>query len=138
MVNGRKSLHELFADYDEERLLRILTAERAMYRPEALAAAEWVLVRRGVAPPTFFPDPQPPAQPAGGQARAQGSYQLHDLCLDAYLFLLVVWGWTKLWEWTTGPDAGGSVGDVAYWVLTYLFLCSVYSLRRKWRAKWRD
>ena len=130
MVTRQKSLYELFADYDEERLLQILTVDRAVYRPEALAAAEMVLTARGVALPTFFPDQAAP--PAGRQA--QGSYQLSDLGLDASLLLLGIWGWTKLWEWTAGPNVGGALGDVAYWVLTYMFLCSVYSLRQKWRA----
>ena len=133
MVTGQKSLYELFADYDEERLLRILTAERAMYRPEALAAAEQALIRRGVAPPTFFPEPEPPAPQVGG--RAKTPYQFIDLCADALLVKLVIWGWMKLWVWTEGPYAAAPLGGAAYWVLTFGFLCSVYSLRQKWRSK---
>jgi hypothetical protein len=137
VVTRRKSLYELFADYDDERLLRILTAERAMYRPEALTAAEQVLTRRGVPTPTFFPEPEPPAQHVG--PRAQNPYQFIDLWVDALLLVLVVWGWTKVWVWTEGPYGGGPLSGLAYWVLTFGFLCSVYSLRQKWRAmKWRD
>ena len=139
MLTRQKSLYELFADYDEERLLRILTEERAMYRPEALAAAEKVLMRRGVAPPTFFPAPASPAPHVGGHARAKSPYYFIDLCVDALLVLLVVWGWKTLWVWTEEPNGGGALGNVAYWVLTYGFLCSVFSMRQKWRAKkWRD
>jgi len=135
----QKSLYELFAGYDEERLLRILTVERAMYRPEALTAAEKVLTRRGVAPPTFFPAPVSPAPHVGGHARAKSPYHFIDLCVDAVLALLVVWGWKTLWAWTEAPNVGGAFGNIAYWVLTYVFLCSVYSLRRRWRVKkWRD
>ena len=134
MLTRQKSLYELFADYDEERLLRILTEERTLYRPEALMAAEKVLMGRGVAPPTFFPDSS--AQQVGGQA--QGSYQFIDLCMDVLLLLLVVWGWKKLWVWTEGPYAESPFGAAAYWLLTFGFLCSVYSLRQRWRAKWRD
>ena len=135
MLSRQKSLYELFADYDEERLLRILTEERALYRPEALAAAEKVLLNRGVAPPTFFPAPASPAPRVGGPAPAEGSYEFIDLCVDALLALLVVWGWEKLWVWTEGPNGGGPLGNVAYWVLTYVFLCSAFSLRQKWRTK---
>ena len=139
MVAGERELYERFVDYEEEQLLRILTVERAMYRPEALAAAELVLMRRGVAPPTFFPAPLSPAPHVGGHARAKSHYQFIDLYVDALLVLLAVWGWMKLWVWTEGPNGGGPLGNVAYWVLTYGFLCSVFSLRQEWKAKmWRN
>ena len=145
MVAGERELYQRFAAYDEEELLRILTAERAKYRTAALAAAALVLAQRGVAPPTLFVTPGPPAvaaQPAArgpGQARPKSSYQLIDLLVDALLALLAAWGWKKLWAWTEGPNWGGPLGDVAYWVLTFGFLCSVFSLRQRWRAmEWRD
>lgn len=128
-----RELYQRFADYDDEVLLRILTAERARYRTEALAAAEMVLIQRGVAPPTLFTAPEPP--PAHGKARPKTPYQFIDLLVDALLLLVVGWAWNKLWLWTEAPNWGGPLGNVAYWVLTFGFLCSIYSLRQKWRAK---
>ena len=139
MVAGERELYERFAAYDDEELLRILTAERAKYRREALVAAHMVLVHRGVAVPTLFVEPEPLPTQAPSLVRAKNSYQLIDLCVDVLLVLLAAWGWKKLWSWTEGPSEGGPLGNAAYWVLTYAFLCSVFSLRQKWRAKkWRD
>ncbi|MBV8859068.1 MAG: hypothetical protein JOZ02_19205 [Acidobacteria bacterium] len=141
MLAGERELYQRFVAYDDEELLRILTVERAQYRSEALAAAELVLMHRGVAPPTFFHAPgptavvAPPAAPQGRGAGPGSPYELPDLCVDALFFLIAAWGWKKLWDWTEAPNWGGPLGSVAYWVLTFAFLCSIYSLRRKWRAK---
>ena len=135
MLTGQKSLYELFAEYDEERLLQIVTAERAMYRPEALAAAEMVLTHRGVALPTFFTEPEPPSADAAVQGPRKSPYQFIDLCVDVLLVLLVVWGWKRLWAWTDELSGGGPFSTIAYWFMTYGFLCSVYSLRQRWRTK---
>ena len=133
MLAGERELYERFADYDDEVLLSMLTAERARYRSEALAAAEMVLMHRGVAPPTFFAAPVPSASHVAWRPKTK--YQFIDLLVDALLLVLTVWGWKKLWVWTEGPNWEGLLGSVAYWVLTYGFLCSVYSLRQRWRTK---
>ena len=133
MAAGGRELYQRFADYDDEELLRILTVERGRYRREALVAAEMVLWQRGVATPTLFTAPEPLA--AHLAARAKSPYQFIDLLVDALLLLLVVWAWKTLWVWTEEPNWGGPMGSVAYWVLTFEFLCSVYSLRQRWRTK---
>ena len=137
MVAGERELYQRFADYDDEELLRILTAERAKYRREALAAAEVVLARRGVAPPPALSTALgPPAPPARG--RAKSPYQFIDLCVDALLVLLAAWAMKRLQVWTQGPGAG-LWGDITYYPLMLGVLYSAFSLRRRWRAKeWRD
>ena len=136
MVARERELYERFADYDDEELLRILTAERAKYRREALAAAEMVLTQRGVAPPTLFTAPGPPAPQA--QGRQKSPYQFIDLCVDALLAALVYWALQKLWGWTQSPRHPPQ-SEMAFLALAAGLLWSVISLRRKWRAKeWRD
>ena len=130
-------LYRRFAAYDDETLWHILTTERAQYRGEALVAAEMVLRHRGVTPP---PAPSheaepPPAAYGVAAARPQVPYQFIDLFVDVLLVMLAVWGWKKLWAWTEAPNWGGVLGSLAYWALTYAFLSSLYSLRRRWRAK---
>ena len=139
MVAWERELYERFAGYDDEVLLRILTAERAKYRTEALAAAETVLMQRGVALPLVpFDEPEPPAPNVKGQARPKSPYQFIDLCVDLLLFALVYWALTKLHDWTHPPE-GVPLGDLIFCALTLGLLGSVFSLRRKWRAKeWRD
>ena len=141
MLPRERELYRRFADYDDEELLRILTVERAQYRSEALAAAELVLLHRSHGAPTLSHAPGPPATvaqtaPQGGQgARPKSPYELPDLFVDAFLVMLAVWGWQKLWVWTEAPYWVWPLGSVAYWGLTFGFLCSVYSLRQKWRSK---
>jgi hypothetical protein len=137
VVAGERELYERFVNYEDEELLRILTVERARYRREALVAAQMALARRGVAVPTLFIEPEPPATAAQGgpMTRPKRPYQPIDLCVDALLVLLAAWGWKKLWGWTEAPYWVWPLGSVAYWVLTFGFLCSVYSLRQRWRAK---
>jgi hypothetical protein len=138
VLAGERELYERYVGYDDEELLRILTVERRKYRREALSAAEMVLRQRarGILP-ALDAAPEPPAPQAGGRAR--GPYQFIDLCVDALLILLAAWGWQKLWVWTEAPFWVWPLGSVAYWGLTFAFLCSVYSLRQRWRTKkWRD
>jgi len=133
----QKNLYELYADYDDEQLLRILTAERAMYRPEALAAAEKVLMRRGV-DPTFVPAP-PPAlaaqvMPTGGRARPKNPYRPIDFFVDVLLF-------SFLYLTTRAMDVGsvlpGSwLADAAVRMLFFASLTvGVMYLRHGWRTK---
>lgn len=139
MQATRTEFCELFADYDEERLLQILTAERANYRGEALAAAEIVLLQRGVAPPLApFSAPELPATDVKGRARPKSPYQLIDAAFDVLLVCLVCWAIVKLWAWTmVSPEWGWS--QFVFWLLAPQVLGSAVALRRKWRAKeWRD
>jgi hypothetical protein len=142
VVAGERELYQRFADYDDEELLRILTAERAKYRRakyrrEALAAVEMVLMQRGVAPPpVLFTAPGPPAPQV--QARQKSPYQFIDVCVDALLAALVYWALQKLWVWTQSPRHPPQ-SDMAFLALAAGLLWSVISLRRRWRTKeWRD
>ena len=133
MLPGERDLYRRFAAYDDEELQRILTVERAKYRREALRAAEMVLTQRarGMTP---APDTAPVSHAPQAQARPKSPYELPDLFVDAFLVMLAVWGWKKLWVWTEAPYWVWPLGSVAYWGLTFAFLCSIYSLRRKWRS----
>ena len=138
MVAGERELYQRFADYDDERLLRILTAERAKYRSEALAAAEMVLRQRGVALPTLFTAPEPPAAPARVRTRPKSPYQLVDLVFDVLLACLVCWALVKLWSWTMAAPEW-LWHQVAFYTLAAQLVGSAVALRRRWRAKeWRD
>ena len=136
MLVREKELRRRFERLADDELLRVLTVERAKYRPEALAVAEMVLMHRGVAPPVHLDALGPPASPVKGRARAKSPYQFIDLCVDALLALLVVWALEKLGDWTETP--GHAWGHILYWALTLGLLGSVFSLREKWRTKeWR-
>jgi hypothetical protein len=139
VIAGERELYQRFADYDDEELLRILTDERAQYRSEALAAAEMVLMQRGVALPLVpFGATEPPAPHAKGQARPKSPYQLIDAAFDVLLVCVVCWAIVKLWAWTmASPEWGWS--QLVFWLLAPQILSSAVALRRKWRAKeWRD
>ena len=130
-----KKLYRRFSAYDDKELLRILTVERAQYRDAALAAAEQVLMRRGVAPPTLYATPGPRAVVAGqATTRPKSPYQLIDFGFDALLFLLVCWAIGKLWAWTIS-STWGLWGQLAFYALAPQLLGSAVALRRKWRAK---
>ncbi|MFL6254623.1 MAG: hypothetical protein ACJ74T_06350 [Pyrinomonadaceae bacterium] len=133
MLPGERELYRRFAAYDDEELLRILTAERAKYRGEALAAAEMVLTQRGVAPPTLFPTPGPPTA-AGTATRPKNPYQLTHFAFDVLLLCLVCWGVGKLWAWTIATSLG-VWSQLVFYVLAAQLLGSAAALRRKWRAK---
>ncbi|HEX7315588.1 MAG TPA: hypothetical protein VF297_16835 [Pyrinomonadaceae bacterium] len=140
MLTGQKSLYELFAHYDEERLLRILTVERAMYRPEALTAAENILTERGVELPLIpFGMPEPPAAQATAPARPTRPYQLIDAVFDILLVCLVCWAAVKLWTWTMVSPEWGGWSQFAFWLLAPQLLGSAVALRQQWRTKkWWD
>jgi hypothetical protein len=133
----QKSLYELYADYDDERLLRILTVERAMYRPEALSAAEKVLMQRDVSPPL---EPAPPpaftAQPmtTGGRARPKSPYRPIDFGVDVLLF-------SFLYSTTRAMDVGSVLPEslLVDGAVRLLFIISltvgVMYLRNGWRTK---
>ena len=132
MFAGERELYQRFAAYDDEELLRILTVERAHYRGEALTAAENVLMRRGVAPPTFFPAPAPPAPQAQGQPK--GPYQFVHFAFDVVLLALVCWAIGELWAWTIATP-WGLWAQLAFYVMTLQLLASAAALRGRWRAK---
>ena len=133
-----RELYQRFADYEDDELLRILTAERAKYRSEALAAAEMVLVQRGVAPPTLFTAPEPPAVRVRGRTRPVSPYQFVDLVFDTLLVCLVCWALVKLWSWTMAAPEW-LWHQVAFYALAAQLVGSAAALRRRWRTKeWRD
>ena len=138
MIAGERELYQRFAVYDDEALLRILTAERAQYRSEALAAAEMVLRQRGVAPPTLFTAPEPPAAPAQVRTRPKSPYQLIDLAFDVLLVCLVGWALVKLWSWTMAAPEW-LWHQVAFYTLAAQLVGSAVALRRRLRTRgWRD
>ena len=138
MAAGQGEIYRRFAAYDDEVLMRILTADRAKYRREALAVAESVLVQRGVAPPTLLPAPWPPPAPPGAKARTQSPYQFVDLLFDTLLVWLVCWALVKLWSWTmSSPELLWQ--QAAFYILAGQLVASAAALRRRWRTKvWRD
>jgi hypothetical protein len=145
MVAGERELYQRFAVYDDEELLRILTAERAQYRREALAAAEMVLTQRGVAPPAApYPDLplwppkiEPPPAQAQRPLTPKTPYQLIDLFFDVLLIGFVFWAMKKLESWAL--MSGEVWGGITYGVLFIALIRSASSLRERWRAKkWRD
>lgn len=133
----QKNLYELYADYKDEQLLRILTAERAMYRPEALAAVEKVLMRRGV-DPTFVPAPLPAhtaqVMPAGGPARSKNSYGPIDLFVDVLLFSFLYLITSEMDIGSVLPESWLADGVVRLFFFASLTVCVMY-VRQVWRTK---
>ncbi|HEX6185424.1 MAG TPA: hypothetical protein VFZ44_16175 [Pyrinomonadaceae bacterium] len=141
MFAGEKELSRRFAAYTDEELLRVLTADRAKYRPDALELAGRELSHRGLSPP---PDAAPPPARVGpraagyqSQGRPKSPYQLIDLLLDAALGVFAVWAVVKLVEWTAA--LGGFWGSVVFCVTFLGLVVSFSSLLERWRSKkWRD
>lgn len=137
MLATQKSLYQLYADYDDEQLLRIVTAERAMYRPEALAAAEKVLMRRGV-DPTFVPASLPALMaqvtPAGAPARAKNPYRLFDLFVDVLLLGFLYLITSEMDIGSVLPESWLADGIVRLFFFASLTFVVMY-LRQTWRTK---
>src|SRR5687768_3298843 len=104
MFAGEQELSRRFAAYTDEELLRVLTADRAKYRPEALELVGRELSHRGLSPPPVAAPPPakvgPRAADGRGQGRPKSPYQLIDLLFDAALGVFAVWAVIKLVEWT--------------------------------------
>ena len=137
MFAGERELYERFVRYDNEELLRILTVERVKYRPEALSAAELVLLHRGAAtPPTLHPTPGPSPPSVGGRAGPLRPYRGIDLCGDVIIF-------AALYYVTFQTDFGAIAPD--FWLLDcairllfgfFITLFAIY-VRHAWQTtKW--
>jgi hypothetical protein len=136
---GEKELYQRFVGYDDEELFRILTVERAQYRNEALAAAEMVLMQRGMPSPLVpAPLPAPSAQmsppAAGGQARPKRPYQLVDLFMDALFLTLLYWVTGEMDSGSVLPESWLADGAVRLLFIASVTLIVMY-LRQVWRTK---
>jgi hypothetical protein len=139
MFVGERELYQRFIGYDDEELFRILTVERAQYRNEALAAAERVLMQRGMNPSLVPAAPSaraaqmsPPA--AGGQARPKRPYQLVDLFMDALFFTFLYWVTSEMDSGSVLPESWLADGAVRLLFIASLTLIVMY-LRQVWRTK---
>jgi hypothetical protein len=139
MLPGERELYQRFAAYDDEELLLILTSERALYRREALVAAEMVLMRRSMAAqlPYELP-PLPPMQMsppvAGGPAQPTSPYQAIDFVVDVLLIGSLYW---LTWMLDIGSVIRESwLADGAIRLLLFgLLTVGVMYLRNGWRTK---
>ena len=144
MFAGEQKLSERFAGFTDEELLRVLTADRAKYRPDALELAGRELSHRGLSLPLAPPPPaaapaqvEPHAADDQDEERPESPYQLIDLFVDAALIGFAIWAVGKLNDWT--EPMGGFWGTIVYGVAFIGLIFSVSSLRKRWRAKeWRD
>lgn len=137
MFAGERELYQRFVAYDDEELLRILTVERAHYRSEALAAAETILVQRGVATPTFFDAPWPPPAThvnVNVKGRAKSPYKAIDLVVDALLFGFLYWVTSEMDVGSVLPESWLADGAVRLLFVSLLTLGVMY-LRQVWRTK---
>ena len=135
MLAGERELYQRFAAYGDEELLRILTVQRAHYRPEALLAADRVLMqRRGVSPLTFIPAAVPPATPVKVKRGTKGPYQAVDFLVDALLLGFLYW---VTWAMDVGsmmPESWLADGAARLLFVTLLTFGVMY-LRQVWRTK---
>ena len=139
MFAGEQKLSERFAAYTDEELLRVLTADRAKYRPDALELAGRELSHRGLSPPLVPPAAAPaPARVgahAAGYGRPKRPYGLIEMLFDAAFCIFVVWAVIKLLNWSNA--IGGFLGSVVFCVTFLGLIASLSSLRERWRGmKW--